>query len=316
MKKHQGRKIRLNRQRLKFPGKSVQYLLESGTLNDMRAAKQITAALVKYQWDYYAELAYQRNAVQDEIKTALVQTCISYTFSKWQRAIKYKYCLHPLSTIGSLSFIGGRFNTGSEVNREVPIFPSLYLAQDKDTALQEHLGQEITLSDSKLTSREIALAHPSSEAIVSVSGKLDKVFDLTSADNLTPFVDLIKNFKLSDELRAAAKFLMIEDPDIVKDACSLQKTLLHHDWRQRPSNYDVPANSQIFGHLIYSAGIEGILYPSKLTQKPCLAVFLRNFVGTDSFVMLDDEVPHLKVPRKIDGTNWRISELEIKEIIT
>lgn len=54
MKKHQGR--RSNQKKLKLPHKSVQYLLESGTLYDMRAAKQVTDALLRYQWDYYSEL--------------------------------------------------------------------------------------------------------------------------------------------------------------------------------------------------------------------------------------------------------------------
>jgi len=185
MNKRQGR-IRSKKHTRKFPQKSVQYLLEAGTLADMRAAKKITAALIKYQWDFYAELARQRQTIQDEIKQSLIKTCVPFEFKKWQRAVKYKYGLHPLSTVGSLSFIGGRFNTGSAVNAEIPIFSGLYLAQDKDTALQEHLAQEPTSKNSTLTSREIALTNPSSETIVSVSGKLDKIFDLTEANNLAP----------------------------------------------------------------------------------------------------------------------------------
>ena len=116
MKKHQGRRIASNKP--KFLKGSVQYLLDSGTLSDMRAAKQVTEALIKYQWDYYAELARQRNAIQDEIKKALIQMCVSYGLEKWQRAVKYKYALHPLSTVGSLTYVGGRFNTGLGVNTE------------------------------------------------------------------------------------------------------------------------------------------------------------------------------------------------------
>jgi hypothetical protein len=104
-------------------------------------------------------------------------------------------------------------------------------------------------------------------------------------------------------------------PGIVKTAGKLHETLLHHDWRQLPSNYDVPANSQIFGYLVYSSGIEGILYPSKLTGKPCLVIFPRNFVETDSYIALDDETPLPKVPNRIDASNWRMSELDAKEII-
>jgi hypothetical protein len=122
------------------------------------------------------------------------------------------------------------------------------------------------------------------------------------------------NFKISDELKAAAKRLMVENPDVVKSADKLCETLLHHDWRQFPSSYDVPSNSQIFGHLVYSAGIEGILYPSKLTAKPCLVIYPRNFVGTDSYIVLDDETPHPKVPNRIDSINWRLSELSVDEL--
>ncbi|MDR3492706.1 MAG: RES family NAD+ phosphorylase [Gammaproteobacteria bacterium] len=249
-----------------------------------------------------------------KIKQALIQTSTSYEPKNWQRAVKYKYGLHPLSTVGSLGFIGGRFNTGAGVNPEVPFFSGLYLAQDKDTALQEHLGQEAS-PDSKITPRELALTNPASETIVSVSGKLDKIFDLTNSDNLIPFVELIKKFKLSKELMVSASKLSVVKPGIVQTAKSLLKTLLNPDWRALPSNYDVPANSQIFGHLVYSSGIEGILYPSKFTKIPCLVIFPRNFVGTDSFIILDDDVPHPKVPCRLDASNWRISEMDAKEVM-
>lgn len=315
MKKRQGRRLKSSIRKPRFPKRSVQYLLEAGSLADIRAAKQVTYTLVKYQWDYYSELAHQRNVIQDKIKEALTQTCAPYAPQKWQRALKYKYSWHPLSTVGSLSYIGGRFNTGISVNSEVPNFPGLYLACNKETALQEHLGQVPVPAGSKLTSLDLALTNPASETIISVSGKLDRVFDLTKASNLKPFVELIKNFKLSKELKATANRLNVAIPGIVKTSSELLETLLCRDWRHLPSNYDVPSNSQIFGHLVYSSGIEGILYPSKFTSKECLVVFPRNFAGTDSFIFLDDEVPHPGIPNILDSNNWRIAELDAKEII-
>lgn len=290
------------------------HLLEIGTLDNIRAAKQQAAELIKYHWNLYSELARQRNLIQDEITQAIIQPCISYEFKNWQRAVKYKYGLHPLSTAGSLNFIGGRFNTGTEVNNEVPFFSGLYLAENKDTALQEHLGQEPTPKNSKLTPREIALTNPSSETIVSVSGKLDKVFDLSHTGNLTPFIKLIKKFTLSKELMAQARKLNVKN-GIITTAAKLLQTLLASDWRMQPVIYEVPANSQIFGYLVYSAGIEGIIYPSKFTGKRCLVIFPKNFIDTDSFITLDDDVPHSKVPTKVDASNWRISEMDVKEII-
>lgn len=114
--------------------RQVVYLLEQGTLQSMRQAKDRMAADLKYYWDYYSELARQRNQIQDDLKKVLIQDSISnFSFEKWQRSVKWKYGLHPLSTLGSLAFIGGRFNTGKDVNSEVPSFPALYLAIDKDT---------------------------------------------------------------------------------------------------------------------------------------------------------------------------------------
>lgn len=292
--------------------RTVSYLLESGSIKDIRRAKELTNELLKYQWAYYSELARQRNEIQDKIQQAVIQTCIPYELNHWQRAVKYKYGLHPFSTVGSLSFIGGRFNTGKGVNTEVPHFAGLYIAENKDTALQEHLGQ---VKHDQLTPREVALTNPASETIVSISGKIDKVFDLTNEENLLPLIELIKDFKFSAEFKTFSKKLGFASPQIIKTPELLIQTLLTPDWRQLPSNYDIPANSQIFGHIVQQAGIEGILYPSKLTTCLCLAIFPKNFVGTDSYLKLDDEAPHEKVPVRIDASNWRICDLETKEVI-
>ena len=292
--------------------RTVSYLLESSSIKDIRKAKELTNELLKYQWIYYSELARQRNEIQDKIQQAVIQTCIPYELNHWQRAVKYKYGLHPFSTVGSLSFIGGRFNTGKGVNTEVPHFSGLYIAENKDTALQEHLGQ---VKHDQLTPREVALTNPASETIVSISGKIDKVFDLTNEENLLPLIELIKDFKFSAEFKTFSKKLGFASLQIIKTPELLIQTLLTPDWRQLPSNYDIPANSQIFGHIIQQAGIEGILYPSKLTTCLCLAVFPKNFVGTDSYLKLDDEAPHEKVPVRIDASNWRVCDLEATEII-
>ncbi len=292
--------------------RTVSYLLESGSIKDIRRAKELNNELLKYQWAYYSELARQRNEIQDKIQQAVIQTCIPYELNHWQRAVKYKYGLHPFSTVGSLSFIGGRFNTGKGVNTEVPHFSGLYIAENKDTALQEHLGQA---KHDQLTPREVALTNPASETIVSISGRIDKVFDLTHEKNLLPLIELIKDFKFSSEFKKLSKKLGFTSPQIIKTPELLIQTLLTPDWRQLPSNYDIPANSQIFGHIIQQAGIEGILYPSKLTACLCLAVFPKNFVGTDSYLKLDDEAPHEKVPVRIDASNWRVCYLDAKEVI-
>lgn len=300
-----------NRRKGRTAKPKVLHLLESGTDKSLREAKRTTQKLLSFHWNYYSELARQRNLIKDDIIEALTQPCTSFEINNWQRGVKYKYGLHPLSIVGSLTNIGGRFNTGVNVNTELPSFPALYIAINKDTALQEHLGQT---PNELLSPREMALTNPASETIVSISGKFDKVFDLTNEASLEPFIKLIKQFELSKELKVRAHELGEPNPETIKTTRKLLESLLMTTWRDYPSRYDIPANSQIFGHLIYTSGVEGILYPSKLTNEPCLALFPRNFQGTDSYIELDDETPHHKVPIKIDGTNWRLSELSSQEI--
>ncbi len=295
--------------------KTVEYLLEQGTFQDMREAKARTNAELKYQWDFYSELAHQRNQIQEELKKALIQSCISgYPFKKWQRAVKWKYGLHPLSTVGSLAYIGGRFNTGSDVNSAAPSFSGLYIASNKDTALQETLGQAAN-GGTNPSPLEFALMNPQSEVFVSVSGEMEKVFDLRTPDCLKGFLDLIKDFTLSDAIRKEAKALGFPEPMVIKTIKQLHEALTDGGWRVNPSMFDVPANSQIFGQLVFQAGIEGILYSSKFTGDDCLCVFPHNFAVTSSYISLDDEPPHEKVPLQIDNTNWRICELSPKELI-
>ena len=204
--------------------------LERTTLNDLRSRKDKVAQLLLYRWQHHSELARQRNEIQDRIKDVLLQSCTyNYKFRQMQRAVKYRYGLHPLSTLGSLQYIGGRFNVGMHVNSEIASFPGLYIAKDKNTALQEHLGQVVS-PDSKLTPHELALTNPSSETIVSISGQLDSVFDLSEVNNLTGFVNLIKQFTLSEELALFAKKIDIPKFEIIKTPRLLLNNLLDPDW--------------------------------------------------------------------------------------
>ena len=294
--------------------RSVNYLLEVGTLESMRAAKQRTEDLLDYHWSYYSELAKQRNQKIEEIKKSLMSSCVSdYKFENWQRAVKYKYSLHPLSTVGSLSYVGGRFNAGADVNVNVPSHPALYIASDKDTALQETLGQQDG-QHSGLTPQELALTNPQSQTIVSVSGQLDKIFDLRSASHLKQLMFILKHFEISKDLIKKAKDLNLDPPDILQSGKLLLETVLDKNWRNHPVNLEVPSNSQIFGHLLLISGIEGVLYPSKLTGKDCIALFPQNFENGNSFIKLDGEAPHKKVPTRIDGLNWRLCDVNFDDI--
>lgn len=278
-----------------------EYQLDRTSVNEIRLYERHTEELLQFHWQYYSELAYQRNLIFDELQESVLKNCSGpFAFQDWQRAVKYKYCLDPLNLKGSLNDPGGRFNIGAIDTARFPPFPALYLASDKETALQELLGQVSEHDHPDLSPIELALTAPDSISIVRVNGELEQVFDLRDAANLRDFSKLIKNFQLSKSLLQKARQLKIPC-EVLRTVKKMLESLLVLNWRTFPMLYDVPANPQIFGQIVMSAGIEGILYPSKLSKQPCLAVFPQTFEGTSSFVELTGELPEHVNCRRLDG---------------
>jgi hypothetical protein len=262
------------------------------------------------------ELALQRRAIRAELHAALNRNCISgYTFNGWQRTIRWRFADHPLSTVGSLT-MGGRFNIGQNIDPTTfPPFSAFYAAADKDTALQEALGQDAAAVG--MSARDLALASTASVLTFAVSGRLDRVLDLHDASTLREFTNLIRDFKVPPALVREARSLPVATPQVIKTPSKLQDSLLNPNWRHVATLCEVPANSQIFGQIVMQAGIDGILYPSKLTHKDCLAIFPCNFVGSTSVIELDDEVPDTTVgPEKIDASNWEACERTSADVRT
>lgn len=287
----------------KTPEKKITYLLEQTSPEAIREAKKFSEKLERYHWKFYYELAQQREAILDKLKATLLGSVTEqFVFQKWQRAVKWQFSSHPMCVLGSTRFVGQRFNYGEEINSQITAFPALYIASDKDTALQETLGQSGDKNQG-LTAKEIALSNPQSESIVSLSGELDQVFDLRDEKKLREFVRLISKFKLSKDLVALAKEIG-DNPEIVTTVKVMQSTLLDPNWRERPVQNLVPSNSQIFGNLIAGCGIHGIVYPSKLTEQDCIAVFVQNFGNSDSYLKFDDNRPDERVPERIDASNF------------
>ena len=185
------------------------------------------------------------------------------------------------------------------------MFPGLYLAHDKGTALAELLGRSDT--DQPLTSEELALTKPDSVTVVSVSGNLESVLDVRDATNLMGFVNLIKGFRISSALRAKAKKLGLPSSGLilVRTPEVLQEALMKKDWRHWPMQFDVPSASQIFGQIVMDAGSEGILYNSTMTEQPCLVVYPQNFANSPSYVELDGPLPLDTVQRRVDGDTFK-----------
>ena len=279
--------------------------LEKGRVTDIAQYKKRTQDLLKFHWEYYSELAYQRSEIIDKLRLALANnTTRGYPFRHWQRAVNYQFTLDPLCVRGSLNDPGGRFNIGDIDQLKFTPFPALYLTCDKETALQELLGQEQIDSVEDLSPLDLALTKSESISIVEVKGELDQIFDLNDAEKLGDFVDLIKNFTLSKSLREKAKALRIPGHRIVSTVNDLNQSILSPKWQEWPMLFDIPSNSQIFGQIILSAGIQGVLYPSKMTKKPCLAIFPETFKNSSSSIELQGPLPNPTIPKRMDSKTW------------
>jgi hypothetical protein len=186
---------------------------------------------MQFEWECYSSLAHQRARIMDSIRSALQAASEGpFTFERWQRTVKYKYALEPLSAQGSLVDPGGRFNIGGIDVTKFPPFPSLYIACDKDTALQEMLCKKPDPA-SKLTPHEFALTDTSSLTIVSVSGSLERVINLNHEETLKEFVGLIKDFQLPTRLILIAKKKNFKLVNLVRTVGNLKQGLLTENWR-------------------------------------------------------------------------------------
>lgn len=303
-KRRSFRKQRKSRRKEKPPGSL--YLLDEFSSGDIRKWEKTKNELIAFQWQYYSELAHQRSQIIEQIRTALFNATEGpFSFKNWQRTVKYKYALEPLSAIGSLRDPGGRFNTGEIDPIKFTPFPALYFAEGKDTALQEMLCHNLKKS-SDLTPYEFALKNKASITIVSVSGFLERVINLNQPKKLKAFIDLIKDFKIPHHLVKAARKLKLPSPGLIRTVSNLMNFLLDPEWRAQPMQLDVPAAPQIFGQLVYESGIEGIVYPSKFSVRDCLAVYPKNFHGSTSYVQLDDEPPEGTKFKRLDSSSWRL----------
>ncbi len=278
--------------------------LERFDLAAVTGAKNYARATARFYWDHYASLAQQRAEKRDEITKSLIGAAEGpFDFSGWQRIVDYRYSFHPLSTVGSvITDPGGRFNVGDIDRARFSPFHALYLAADRSTAILEKFGEDDP--ENRLSNLDFALRSETSFSCVSVTGHLDAVLDLRHADRLGPLVEIIKRFKLPPDLPGRARQLRISFPKIVTTVSELIHVLLSPKWRIEPMQVDIAAASQIFGQLVWTAGLEGIVFPSSKADGACLAIFPDN-LSPSSFVELDDEAPSAVTHRRLDRTNYR-----------
>ena len=82
----------------------------------------------------------------------------------------------------------------------------------------------------------------------------------------------------------------MKGPLLIHTGKDLYKSLLGN-WRDMPMQYGLPSNSQVFARCLKQAGFEGVIYPSTKGEGECIAFFLDQLDGSDSFVELLDRPP-------------------------
>jgi hypothetical protein len=183
-------------------------------------------------------------------------------------------------------------------------FPALYLAEDFSTAYREKFGIDRQSRSGGLTASELVLRKDGSFSNVALNVRVDSLVDVGDLESLKTTAEVLRRFQMPRSIPAQARKLRMRPPGLVRTAAGLQRQLLSNNWRLEPAQYDLPANSQIFGRLCAAAGIHAILYPStRDAAKRCLALLPQNWGGSSSFVELVGPVPNAVRVRRIDGTS-------------
>jgi hypothetical protein len=282
------------------------FLLDAFTVPDIDVWRDGQERLIEFYWEYYSWLALQRSKILGELKIAISERTTHYEFENWVRIIDQKFANNPLSPAGSTKSIGGRFNIGAIDVTRYPVFPAIYISETYDTAFKEKFGLYQQQPKKGLSPEDLALAAQRPLSSVIVKGRIEHVLNINDGNALRPFCNLIRGFKFSKRILELGKSIGLKPFKIVKTPSDLQVGVLDPNWRQFPMHVDIPANSQILGQLANEAGIEAILYKSRMSASDCcLAIFPQNFKNSSSVVELDGEYPSTLICRRLDSSSWQ-----------
>jgi RES domain-containing protein len=243
----------------------------------------------------YFELERQRASKYTELCDALRSSpSIPVDVSHWCRVTDWQWNLTPLSPAGSIKDIGGRFNIGATLDRaRGQAFPCVYIAENVETAYAEYFGNPLSTPVGPLALNEFALRRETSFATFLLKGQIDTVLDLRDERSLLAFVQVIRNFDISSQTKAAIRSVGLPRREIIRTPKQLRKRLLQDPdvWRQEPTLFAIPSVSQIFGRFVRDADFEGVLYPSQRGNGLCLAIFTENLSRGDSTIQVIGDVP-------------------------
>lgn len=296
------------------PTRGAVVLPESPSLTELERFTDQTLRQYRRGWEAFNQiyralwfgLEQQRAQYAADITDALRSNAAApLAMTGWGRIVNTKFALTPLSIAGSLSGDGGRFNIGRGLNEAVfTPFGALYVADAHATAFAEKFGIREDESRDGLSASELVLRAPTSYQYVVVEGYVERCFDAADVDALKAVAAILQHFKMPDQAHRAARAIQRVPPHLVRSAAPLRQQLLEPNWNRLPTHFDLPSNSQVFGRMVRAAGYHGIVYPSqRVAGGRCVALFLDNWKGSDSFVRCVDEPPPGSALTAHDGTS-------------
>jgi hypothetical protein len=271
-------------------------VLELERFSEESLTKWLTRAKARDRLEdlLYFNVESERRRLRPEILQALaIIPPIELKLDRWVRIVDYKYCDNPLSSIGSLQFLGGRFNAGRDLDpNTMKPWPALYVAADFETAYREKFQLTKGSITNGLTPEELSLTHKKSMTAVYLNGYFSKVFDLTSVSNLEPVAKVFKRIEKPPQYEMIAKEKNIPyNPNIMaRTAKQVHDFALEKNWSIRPQQFGLPASSQILAELIMAAGFEAVKYPSTKGGENCVVIF-PECLSCDSYIELADDPP-------------------------
>lgn len=259
-------------------------LLDTFTEKDIEYWAGRSGDAQRYSDRVYFDLERQRAANHDALCESLRNAGgIDIEIDGWARVCDYRWSLTPLSPVGSLKGIGGRFNIGSDLDRaRGQQFPALYIAEDADTAYLEFFGGAPDASAGGLKIQEFALRRKSSFTTFMLRGRVENVLDLRTSHSLKAFARIIATFEWSTDTRRFARSIGVPLRTLMRTPGQIHTRILLSpgDWRSEPQLFGIPAANQILSRYVFGAGFEGVIYPSQQGGNTCLAIYPENLAGT------------------------------------
>lgn len=281
------------------------HVLDQFTERDLETWRSVSADLDELHATLYYKLQPQRMRRKQEIVDALTtRNPTPFEFSDWVRIVDYRYANTPLSVVGSLRGVGGRFNIGPDTDQSITLpFPALYIGESFEIAFRERfqLSAQADTAATGLSPEDMALCV--SGTWVRVRGRVERCVDVSDPQNLIAICKVLAKIKLPDSARRLMRSLKLGPRQVfmITSAAQLGSALQDQNWRARPTQFGIPSISQQFAELARSAGYEGIIYRS--TKNPigkCLALFTDSLGSDRTFVELVDSSPDTVVHRRLD----------------